>query len=56
MQNTFLSMISFANDKFVLDEGRYKVTKNMFRTHVYPSLGLWFKNVSESVVSFVVCL
>jgi hypothetical protein len=42
-QNAFLSMISFGSDKYVLAKGRYKVTKNVYRTHVYPSFDFGLK-------------
>jgi len=46
-------MISFGSDKFVLAEGRHKVTKNVFRTHVYPSFGFGLKTILK-VLSFCV--
>lgn len=40
-------MISFGSDKFVLAEGRHKVTKNVFRTHVYPSFDFGLKTILQ---------
>jgi len=44
-------MISFGSDKFVLAEGRHKVTKNVFRTNVYPSFDFGLKTILK-VLSF----
>jgi hypothetical protein len=44
-------MIGFGSDKFVLAEGRCKVTKNVFRTHVYPTFDFGLKTILK-VLSF----